>query len=207
MEPKMNVLIPKKKGRYDDICQSYTKDDLRCKNKKSKQPPYPHFCVNHASKIAKLTDLPEIKEIIAQEKLLESTKALEAIPECSVLTLTVEKPAWFPPRGEELTMTREGALQEMQNLGVDPNKWSLDKYPYAKQLTPGVHEREDFFDCLLTDCPPLVDFRKPVPWVPEVYDWVKCEGCLTYSLLQAGGCKPCKLLNRLVELPLDAKVI
>lgn len=153
MEPKMNVLIPKKKGRYDDICQSYTKDDLRCKNKKSKQPPYPHFCVNHASKIAKLTDLPEIKEIIAQEKLLESTKALEAIPECS------------------------------------------------------VHEREDFFDCLLTDCPPLFDFRKPVPWVPEVYDWVKCEGCLTYSLLQAGGCKPCKLLNRLVELPLDAKVI
>jgi hypothetical protein len=46
------------------------------------------------------------------------------------------KPAWVPPKGEELTMTREGALQEMLSLGEDPDKWSLDKYPYAKEPLP-----------------------------------------------------------------------
>lgn len=151
---RINVLIPKRKSKFDSICISSTKIGKRCKNKRVEDK----YCRTHLDK--------------------------------------------------EESQCRANLHDDLASLGLDAedlNVWGelheryLDKYG-----TKTLKERAETLQKLLEDTPIDKENSKPFEWVPQSFHWVKCEQCTTHSLLEAGGCKTCKLFDRLIELPKNA---
>lgn len=141
-ETRVNILIPKKKNRYDSICISDTNSGKRCKNKREGE----YYCYTHRGKSVLLYNL-------------------------------------IGPEEDEAT------VKELHGRYL------------AKHGTSALIDRIAVLDKLLKDDPIEEDKSGAFQWTPQSFDWVKCEQCMTHSLLQAGGCKTCKLFDRLLELP------
>lgn len=182
----INVLITKKKNRFDKICISVTKNGLRCKNRKGANDSCTDLCYTH------------------NKKTKPNEKSYSVI---GFQNIVFDSP--IIPVGSLDLVPKSDFYDDLGSLGLDCeliNAWDKDenfnepKF-YNNYSKKSLCERAEFLQLLLKDTPMDPEKLKPLESSNHVFDWVKCEQCQTYSLLQAGGCKPCKLFSRIVELP------
>lgn len=175
---QINILIPRKKNHYDDICLSTTKSGQRCKNKRSNKEPFSHFCLSHK----RLVQEPiQILSSLCNDDEIPTTDFYDDLGSLGL-------------DAKEINIWCDGKYAEHDEFMTNWHKKTR-------------RERALFFEELLKDTPLIHEKMKASTWSPATFHWNKCDECQIYSLKEAGGCRSCKLFKRMIELPSECSTI